>query len=116
MPRVVESDGSESFGELLRDHRRAAGLTQEELAERAGVSPRSISELERGGAHIPRRDTVTMLARALGLRGKDLEAFELLIERRRKPVVHETPHQLHNLPRALTSFVGRTHELEELGP
>ena len=54
-----------------RDHRRATGLTQEELAERAGVSPRSISEMERGGAHVPRRDTVALLASAL-----ELEAAE----------------------------------------
>ena len=66
--RVGERRVGATFGELLRDHRRAAGLTQEELAERAGVSPRSISELERGGAHVPRRDTVALLARALGLR------------------------------------------------
>jgi transcriptional regulator with XRE-family HTH domain len=56
---------AEGFGDRLRDHRRAAGLTQEELAERAGVSPRSISELERGGPHVPRRDTVALLLRAL---------------------------------------------------
>src|SRR5206468_12626633 len=62
-----------AFGDLLRDYRRAADLTQEELAERAGVSPRSISELERGGAHVPRRDTVMLLARALGLQGADRE-------------------------------------------
>ena len=54
------------FGEALRDHRRAAGLTQEELAERAGVSPRSISGLERGEGGAPRRDTVALLVRALG--------------------------------------------------
>jgi transcriptional regulator with XRE-family HTH domain len=53
-----------TFGEQLRDHRRAAGLTQEELAERAGVSPRSISGLERGDAPVPRRDTVAARARA----------------------------------------------------
>jgi DNA-binding XRE family transcriptional regulator len=42
-------DARSSFGELLRDHRRAAELTQEELAERAGVSVRTVSDLERGG-------------------------------------------------------------------
>jgi transcriptional regulator with XRE-family HTH domain len=47
---MSSSEADVSFGELLRDHRRAAGLTQEELAERAGLSARSISELERGGA------------------------------------------------------------------
>jgi transcriptional regulator with XRE-family HTH domain len=84
------NEPSASFGELLRDHRRAAGLTQEELAEQAGVSPRSISELERGGAHVPRRDTVALLVRALGLVGPDRATFEALIERRRRPR-HATP-------------------------
>src|SRR5215210_4011429 len=84
MPPVVVDDAPRSFGELLRDHRRAAGLTQEELAERAGISPRSISEMERGGAHVPRRDTVSLLARALGLEGEQRLAFEDLIERRRR--------------------------------
>ena len=37
-----------SFAELLKRLRTDAGLTQEELAERAHVSPRSISDLERG--------------------------------------------------------------------
>jgi hypothetical protein len=62
--RVVVNDPSASLGELLRDHRRAAGSTQEELAEQAGVSPRSISELACGGADVPRRDPVGMLVRA----------------------------------------------------
>jgi tetratricopeptide (TPR) repeat protein/transcriptional regulator with XRE-family HTH domain len=56
-----------AFGTLLRRLRRAAGLTQEELAERAGVSVRSIGDLERGSGWTPRRDTVTLLAEALGL-------------------------------------------------
>src|SRR5689334_20701675 len=119
---------SASFGELLRDHRRAAGLTQEELAERAGVSPRSVSGLERGGAHVPRRDTVALLVRALGLAGSERDAFEGLADERRRarppaPARDRRPAGLpaaeaerprHNLPRALTSFVGREQELDEL--
>ena len=37
-----------AFGDLLREHRNAAGLTQEDLAERAGLSVDTISLLERG--------------------------------------------------------------------
>jgi len=37
-----------TFGDLLRRYRLTAGLTQEELAEKAQVSPRAISDLERG--------------------------------------------------------------------
>ena len=62
------SDGGETppFGALLREQRRAAGLTQEALAERAGLGPRTVQALE-GGAARPHRDTVTRLARALAL-------------------------------------------------
>lgn len=49
------------FGELLRRYRVAAGLTQEALAERAGVSTRGISDLERGAHGLPRRDTLLLL-------------------------------------------------------
>ena len=56
-----------TFGTLLRRHRVAAGLSQEELAERAGVSRRSIGDLERGVARTPHRDTIALLIEALGL-------------------------------------------------
>jgi transcriptional regulator with XRE-family HTH domain len=55
------------FGELLRDYRSAAGMTQEELAERAGLSARTLRKLERGDSHTPRKDTILLLADALGL-------------------------------------------------
>jgi transcriptional regulator with XRE-family HTH domain len=55
--------GDESFGDLVRDRRIAAGLTQEELAERAGVSVRAISDIERGRTRRPRRGSTDLLAR-----------------------------------------------------
>jgi non-specific serine/threonine protein kinase len=102
------------FGELLRQFRRAAGLTQEELAEEASVSPRSISGWESGGAHLPRRDTLAMLVRALGLEGAEREALQASIERPgpRRRVLPERPE--HNLPRTLSTFVGRERELTDL--
>jgi DNA-binding CsgD family transcriptional regulator/transcriptional regulator with XRE-family HTH domain len=63
---MAEGIGS-AFGALLRERRLAAGLTQEELAERAGVSARAVSDLERGGGRAPRLQTVALLAEALGL-------------------------------------------------
>ena len=70
--RTVEQwDGEEPapdlFGSLLRRHRNAAGLTQEELAERAGVSAHSVSNMERGVSHVPRAATVRLLITALNL-------------------------------------------------
>ena len=55
------------FAGLLRQLRAEAGLTQEELAEGAGVSPRSVSDLERGINRTARNDTAVRLAGALGL-------------------------------------------------
>ena len=59
------------FGELLRHYRIAAGLTREELAERAGVSTRGNSDLERGvrGLLMRLRVWVRMLLTSLGPRG-----------------------------------------------
>jgi tetratricopeptide (TPR) repeat protein/transcriptional regulator with XRE-family HTH domain len=57
----------QTFGELLRRYRMAAGLTQEELAEQAKLSARAIGALETGERRAPRKDTVALLAKALGL-------------------------------------------------
>ncbi len=63
----MAATSSSTFGTLLRRHRLAAGLTQEALAERAGVSARGIQQLERGDRAVPRAETVRLLADALGL-------------------------------------------------
>ena len=65
-----------TFADLLQRYRRAAGLTQEELAERAHLSVRGISNLERGVRRLPQRATVTLLIEALGLDGEERTAFE----------------------------------------
>ena len=64
-----------SFAALLRQLRAKALLTQEELAEAAGVSPRSVSDLERGINRTARKDTALLLAGALGLAGPARELF-----------------------------------------
>jgi transcriptional regulator with XRE-family HTH domain len=61
---------------MIAEHRRLAGLTQEELAERSGLSTRAISDLERGRVDRPRRRTVEALASALEPTGAAL--LELL--------------------------------------
>jgi predicted ATPase/class 3 adenylate cyclase len=63
------------FAGLLRRLRAEAGLTQEELAEAAALSPRSISDLERGINRTARKDTAQLLAGALGLAGPARELF-----------------------------------------
>jgi ATP/maltotriose-dependent transcriptional regulator MalT/DNA-binding XRE family transcriptional regulator len=67
---------SGTFGDLLRRSREAAGLTQEELAARAGLSKHAISQLERGARQRPQRGTVVLLAEALGLAGPERTAFD----------------------------------------
>nr|WP_051942305.1 AAA family ATPase [Streptacidiphilus rugosus] len=64
-----------AFGELLLGWRRATGLTQEELAEAAGVAARSIRDLEHGRRGRPQSRTVQMLASALGLTETQTAAF-----------------------------------------
>jgi transcriptional regulator with XRE-family HTH domain len=71
---VAEQPGL-SFAVLLRQLRAKALLTQEELAEAASVSPRSVSDLERGISRTARKDTALLLARALGLAGPARELF-----------------------------------------
>jgi len=63
---VAEQPGP-VFAGVLQQLRAEAGLTQEELAEAAGLSPRSVSDLERGIHRTARKDTALLLAGALGL-------------------------------------------------
>jgi transcriptional regulator with XRE-family HTH domain len=58
---------SRPFGAVLQTFRAAAGLSQEELAERAHLSQRTISDLERGVTAASYRETVALLAGALDL-------------------------------------------------
>ena len=71
---VAEQPGL-SFAGLLRQLRAEAKLTQEELAEAASLSPRSVSDLERGISRTARKDTAVLLAGALGLAGPAAELF-----------------------------------------
>jgi transcriptional regulator with XRE-family HTH domain len=60
-------DGPGQVGALLRQHRKAAGLPQKELADAAGLSRRGISDLERGVRRRPYPATLRRLIAALGL-------------------------------------------------
>jgi tetratricopeptide (TPR) repeat protein/transcriptional regulator with XRE-family HTH domain len=106
-----------TFAGLLRELRSGAQLTQEELAEASGVRPRSISDLERGVAVTPHRDTVRLLADALHLAGPAREGFEAAA--RGRPVTSGAgtagaAAATRTLPRDIASFTGRQQELQEL--
>jgi predicted ATPase len=109
---------STSFGDLLRDFRLAAGISQETLAERARMSADGISVLERGARRAPYRGTVKLLAEGLGLSASDsarLEEAALQSPRpRRRQPKHDGAQLAHNLPIELTSFIGRDEEVAEL--
>jgi transcriptional regulator with XRE-family HTH domain len=64
-----------SFAELLRQLRVEARMTQEELAEAAGLSPRCVSDLERGVSRTARKETACLLADALAIGGSARTAF-----------------------------------------
>ena len=113
------------FGSLLRQLRKNAGLTQEELAAAASLSPRSISDLERGINLTPHRETVRLLADALSLRGADRTQFEVAARRpitsASMPTAARNPPDggggiavMRTLPRDISSFVGRGPELTRL--
>jgi len=109
-----------TFGQRLRDARRAAGLTQEVLAEQAGVSVRAIQALERG-RNRPHRDTAGRLATALTLGAGEHALFTAAAApapRHRSAGRTEAARELappptNVLPRT-TSFVGRTREMTEV--
>jgi non-specific serine/threonine protein kinase len=107
----------ESFATRLRQLRAAAGLSQDELASRSGLSTAGISALERGSRRAPQRETLTLLADALGLGDRERSDFELAAERGRARSSRAGPHareKTHNLPQQLTSFVGRADQIEQI--
>src|SRR4051794_14641956 len=55
------------FAVLLKEHRLARSLTQDRLAERAGVSAKAVAALESGRRKSPRLSTIALLVDALGL-------------------------------------------------
>src|SRR5207244_13250247 len=68
---MVATDRPGPFGILLQHYRAVAGLSQEELAARASLSRRGVSDLERGERTVPHPATVRRLADALKLDGAE---------------------------------------------
>ncbi len=103
------SERATSFGELLRRFRSAAALSQEGLAERAGLSRHGISDLERGARRIPRLETVRLLADGLGLDDDDRRA---LLAAARPALLGNgsavaAPASPSGMPTPLTRLIGR---------
>jgi tetratricopeptide (TPR) repeat protein/transcriptional regulator with XRE-family HTH domain len=114
-----------SFAALLRQFRSEVRLTQEELAGAAGLSPRSVSDLERGINRTARKDTAVMLADALSLNGQVRVLFvaaargrapaaEVLAARDDSAADGAAAVVTRSLPRDIGSFTGREPELAQL--
>jgi LuxR family maltose regulon positive regulatory protein len=82
-----------SFAALLKRYRVEAGLSQEALAERANMSTRGVSDLERGLRRAPYRDTVAQLATALELDDQARAALERAARRLRDSAPREGQSQ-----------------------
>jgi predicted ATPase/DNA-binding XRE family transcriptional regulator len=112
-------DTESRFGTLLRQYRTLAGLSQEDLAERAGLSRRGISDLERGARRVPHLGTVRRLSEALAL---DQPQQAALIESARavtSTAPQDEPRQTPpanrtNLPHQWGTLIGRQRELAEV--
>ena len=113
------------FGGLLRQLRVEALLTQEELAEAARLSPRSVSDLERGINRTARKDSAVLLAGALGLAEPTRSVFvaaalgrvpaaEVLAALGEKPSAPAGERGLHGFAPSLTSFIGRAAVVAEV--
>src|SRR5215211_111715 len=114
--RGMAAAGVGEFGALLRRLRLAAGLTQEALAERAGISVKAVGELERDPARAPRFDTVTLLADALEL-GANGRTRLLSAARSEQPTPSDprpTPGASGDVPRPLTPLFGRAEVIEAI--
>src|SRR5262245_47968485 len=103
-----------TFGDLLRRLRKAAGLTQAELAERAGISVRGLNDLERGARRTPRRETLVLLGDALDLAGDGRAAFVAAARRTDFPPLRALDARPHNLPVEPSPIVGREREIEDV--
>lgn len=108
MPHDQES----GFGARLRRFREAAGLTQEQLAERAGLTPNAISALERGERRRPYAHTVQALVEALSLSDGDAEVLAASVPRR--AATQQSAPGTGQLPSAPTPLIGREQDVARL--
>ncbi|MBV9102147.1 MAG: helix-turn-helix domain-containing protein, partial [Candidatus Eremiobacteraeota bacterium] len=109
-------EGAPEFALLLKRLRARAGLSQEELADRARVSVQAVSALERGYRKVPYQNTVERLAEALALPPDARNRFEAAAAEARAMRFRTSRliSPTHNLPAQLTSFLGRDEVVSEI--
>jgi non-specific serine/threonine protein kinase len=115
-PRTDDTPPPTTFASLLRRYRVASGLSQEELAQRAGLSARGISDLERSVRRAPRRATVDRLARALDLDSDQCARLAAAAKTTNLPETEDEsqPSRRFRLPTPVSSFIGREQATSEV--
>lgn len=98
-----------ALGSTLKRLRVAAGMTQEELAEKAGISARTVSDTERGLRALVHHDTARRLAAALGLGDDERTGFEALARGLPPPATGAPEPRLPVVP---TALLGRAADLD----
>jgi len=107
---VADGSGA-TLAQLLKRLRLSAGLTQEELAQAAGISTRSVSDLERGISRTTRKDTARLIADALQLSGSARELFEATARGRAPGSEQGRQPGAGQLPVPPTPLVGRDDDI-----
>lgn len=102
------------FGRAIVVHRLRSGLTQEGLADKAGLSARGLRELEAGRVRTPRMSSVASLAEALNLSGEERERFFLAAYADTAAGTTEPSEPPRQLPADVRAFTGRERELAML--
>ncbi|MFG2049458.1 ATP-binding protein [Micromonospora sp. NPDC048935] len=118
--RRLTRPGALVFGEIVRSHRTRLLMTQEELAEKAGLSVRHIRYIESGRVAAPRAGTVRLLAQAFRLTDTDRTAFEMAAHAAEDRIATAAgqdaappPAQIRpaQLPAPVSGFAGRAAQL-----
>jgi tetratricopeptide (TPR) repeat protein/transcriptional regulator with XRE-family HTH domain len=114
-------NGGDGFGQLLAGFRFGRGLSQEELADRSGMSVRAIRSLEHGQVGRPRWASVSLLADGLGLSDAERTAFReaaaglrAIADGAGEERPSRVPVALSQLPPDIEDFTGREDALERL--
>lgn len=113
---MVKAEGG-GFGERLRPIREAAGLTQEELATRAGLTAKGIAAIERGRRQRPYPNTIAAIADALKLTDSERDALVGIKSTRNTapaPTLPPPERPRPALPHPTTPLIGRMEEREAL--
>jgi predicted ATPase/transcriptional regulator with XRE-family HTH domain len=115
-------EASPTLASLIRRHRLTAGLSQENLSERSGLSVRTISDLERGLRLTPHPETTRMVADGLGLTGSE----RAILIAAARPELGGDPHQSPvssldapvdtraTIPTVPDALIGRDQEIADL--